>query len=63
MNRKIYAVYRGDEYLFDGTLDEIAQRMHWKRETARWYTYPVAKRRADRARKNRYNRMIVFVEV
>ena len=63
MNQKIYAVYRGDEYLFDGTLDEIAQRMNWKRSTARWYTYPVAKRRAGRARKNRYNRMIVFVEV
>ena len=63
MNNKTYAVYRGDEYLFEGTLTEICKRMHWQRSTARWYTYPAAKRRAGRARKNRYNRMIVFVEV
>lgn len=46
-NSHIYAAYRGDAYLMDGTLDEIAAALHRKRRNLQWYTSKTAKRREE----------------
>lgn len=44
-NTHIYALYRGDEYLMDGTLDEIAAKRGCKRSTLQWMLYPTYRKR------------------
>ena len=36
----IYALYRGDTYLMDGTLEEIAEKRGVKRVTLQWMLRP-----------------------
>lgn len=40
-----YAAYRGDRYIFAGTLDELSEHLGKKRETVRWYAQPVYHKR------------------
>lgn len=44
--KKIYAVYKGDEFLFMGTIEEIAKHFNVKKETVYFWTTPAQKRRA-----------------
>ncbi|RHW38723.1 hypothetical protein D1B33_07570 [Lysinibacillus yapensis] len=47
---KIYAAYRGEEYLTDGTKEELAQYLGVKRTTIQFYMTPSwLKRTSERA--------------
>lgn len=46
-DRNIYAAYRGEEYIGEGTLDEIAALAGVSRRTAQWCKCPVAVRRME----------------
>ncbi|WP_404427283.1 hypothetical protein LG296_01565 [Ureibacillus chungkukjangi] len=39
-NNRIYALYRGEEYLTDGTQKELAQYLGVKRKTIQFYMTP-----------------------
>ena len=41
----IYALYRGDTYLMDGTLEEIAEKRGVKRVTLQWMLHPTYRKR------------------
>lgn len=43
---KIYALYKGDEYIADGTLEEIAEKTGKKPASLKWMLTPAAKKRA-----------------
>jgi hypothetical protein len=50
---RIFAVYKGDQYLMDGTLREIAEARGITLNSARFLTYPSYKKRiAKRLAKN-----------
>lgn len=56
--RRIYAAYRGDKYIGEGTLREIAAMTGLKVETVIWYTTPAGKRRMGRHKEHkRYPRL------
>lgn len=55
----IYAVYKGDAYLFDGTAEEIASRLKIKVESVKWHATPTGLKRATLSNKRR---MIVKLE-
>ena len=42
----IYSVYKGEEYIMDGTLDEIAERRNVKRKTLQFMMTPAYRRRS-----------------
>lgn len=42
---KIYALYKGDEYIADGTLEEIAEKTGRKLASLKWMLTPTAKKR------------------
>ena len=44
--KKIYAAYRGEEYIGEGYIKEIAALTGLKESSVRWYTSITAKRRA-----------------
>ena len=44
---KVYALYKGDENICDGTLQEIAEKTGKKLEYIRWLTYPTYKKRVQ----------------
>ncbi len=44
-NNSIYAVYKGEENICDGTLQEIAERLHTKIRTVQFYASPTYKKR------------------
>lgn len=46
-NCNIYAAYRGDDYIGEGTLDDIAALASVSRKTAQWYARPAALRRIE----------------
>ncbi len=50
---RVYALYKGEEFLTLGTIDEIASIMKVKRETIYFYTMPAYKRRIKKGGKNR----------
>ena len=43
----IYAAYRGDDYIGEGTLDDIAALASVSRKTAQWCARPAALRRIE----------------
>lgn len=43
---KIYALYKGDEYIADGTLEELAEKTGKKLASLEWMLTPTAKKRA-----------------
>jgi len=56
--RRVYAAYRGDRYIGEGTLRKIAEMTGLKVETVRWYTTPAGKRRMGRHKEHkRYPRL------
>lgn len=42
---KIYALYKGDEYIADGTLEELAEKTGKKLASLEWMMTPAAKKR------------------
>lgn len=44
---KIYALYKGDEYVTDGTLEELAEKTGKKPASLKWMLTPAAKKRAS----------------
>lgn len=42
---KIYALYKGDEYVTDGTLDEIAEKTGLKKSSLKWMKAPSGKKK------------------
>ena len=50
-NCSVYAAYRGDEYIGEGTLDEIATLAGVSRKTAQWCARPAAIRRIEERNK------------
>ncbi len=43
-----YSVYKGDEFIFMGTLDEVAERLGVSTKSVKWMATPAAKKRADK---------------
>lgn len=58
---KTYALYRGDDNICDGTIDEIAQKQHVKPDTIKWYLSPVYQRRLAQRKHSRH--AISLVEI
>ena len=50
-NCNIYAAYRGDDYIGEGTLDDIAALASVSRKTAQWCARPAALRRIEERNK------------
>ena len=63
MRKKIYAAYRGDTYIGEGTLDEIAKMAGVSRATARWGIYPTARKRDAMRKGNRSKGILLLVYV
>ena len=42
---KIYALYKGDEYIADGTLEELAEKTGLKKSSLKWMKTPSGKRK------------------
>lgn len=52
MKKKIeYAIYKGDELLFIGTIDEVSKYFNVKRKTIQWWSYPANYKRAEKGKK------------
>ena len=49
---KIFAVYKNDKFLCEGTSKECAEFLKVKRETIRFYNTQAYKRRCEGTRKN-----------
>lgn len=50
---RIFAVYKGDKYVMDGTLQEIAEARGIALNSARFMTYPAYRKRIEeRLKKN-----------
>ena len=52
MITSIYAAYRGDRYVGEGTLSELAKLLKVKRKALLWYRYPSAKKRVEETESN-----------
>ena len=48
MITSIYAAYRGDRYIGEGTLSELAKLLKVKRQTLVWARYPAARKRVEK---------------
>ena len=57
--KHVYAMYRGDEYLMDGTIDEIARKRGCKRSTLSWMLSPTYKKRRMVKRKDGNPRIMI----
>lgn len=52
MIMSIYAAYRGDRYIGEGTLTELAEMLKVKRQTLVWARYPSARKRVEKTEAN-----------
>lgn len=43
--KSVYAVYKGDEFVDVGTIDELSSRLNKKKDFLRWLSYPTAHKR------------------
>lgn len=55
-NMSIYAAYRGDRYIGEGTLSELAKVLNVKRKTLVWARTPTGRKRAEQIEAHRKNR-------
>ena len=42
-----YAIYKGDKFIFIGTMQEVMDRLHVKKSTVQWWSYPACHKRAE----------------
>lgn len=52
MITSVYAAYRGERFVGEGTLTELAELLGVKRRTLLWYRYPAARKRVEKTEKN-----------
>lgn len=52
MIMSIYAAYRGDRYVGEGTLTDLAKALKVKRQTLVWARYPAARKRVEQTEAN-----------
>ena len=45
--KNVYAIYKGDMFLAEGTIKELAKELNIKEKTAKWYTSKPCRRRAE----------------
>lgn len=62
MNEKIYALYKGEDMLQTGTLQEIADAENVRLETIKFYTTPCYKRRVTKRKQARNYRELVCLD-
>ena len=60
VNCNIYAAYRGDDYIGEGTLDEIAVLAGVQRRTVQWCLNPAHIRRVEEMERRREQRGMVY---
>jgi hypothetical protein len=61
---RIFAVYKGDQYLMDGTLREIAEARGITLSSAKFMTYPSYRKRiAERIKKNPNSKCVTLTYV
>lgn len=53
---KEYALYKGDDFIMVGTLEQIAEHLNIKRSSASFYNSPAYKRRIE----GKSNRVVVI---
>ncbi|QPI66393.1 hypothetical protein IR194_07825 [Exiguobacterium sp. PBE] len=58
---KEYAVYKGDELLVIGTVDECAEKLGVQRNTILFYTYPTYQRRLKKRKASNNVRNVVVL--
>lgn len=51
MQRKIYAIYKGEKFLFEGTPKECAKHFNVKLDTVYFWNSPANKRKDRKGRK------------
>ncbi|MBR6268532.1 MAG: hypothetical protein IKR28_09405 [Selenomonadaceae bacterium] len=66
-DNRIFALYKGDKYLMDGTISEIAEARGCKKETIRFLNSPAYRRRAAKSeteskRKSRGRLALIYLE-
>ena len=61
MRKRIYAVYRGDEYRGEGTIEEIAAREGVSRVMAKFAATAAARRREEKRKGNRSKGALILV--
>lgn len=54
-NRNIYAVYKGDQYIMDGTIPEVARARGIKEKSVKFFLTPAYRRRKKLQDRNRIN--------
>lgn len=59
---KVYALYKGEDILSMGTVDEIAEELNIKKETVLWYRYPSVKKRNNSTKGNKKRFLIELEE-
>lgn len=59
---KIYALYKGDEFLTSGTMEELAEYLQVKIETIRFYMSPIYSRRGKGDKGNRKKVLFIGIE-
>lgn len=57
----IYALYKGEEQIAEGTLDQLVKITGIKRNTLNFYQTPAWKKRREKSKKGNY-KMLVRVE-
>lgn len=58
---KVYAFYKGDDCLFIGTINEIADRFNIKKDTVLYYKTPAYMRKISNSGKYENQRILVEV--
>lgn len=59
----IYALYRGEECLFVGTIYEIAKKYNIKIESVKYYLRPAYKRKLSKRRFGKYENQRILIKV
>ena len=57
---KVYALYKGEEYLYSGTVKEIAEKLNMRERTILFYKTPTYLKRREKSKKNNY---FILIEI
>lgn len=64
MKEKLFALYKGEEFIDIGTAKELAKKMNVKSETIRFLSTPAKLRRIERRKnKNKPSRAMICVKI
>ena len=62
MKAKIYALYKGDTNICDGTLAQIAKQLNILPKSVAYYRTPAYSRKASKAKTPRPRRILVLID-